>query len=108
MKGAPPKKPVEPPAKTLWDACVRVLETPPTPDAPQDTFARVRTKLVMFGTVMAVKLNQDPRQWSAYCERHLAGVRFMLRDANGREVDLQRIPGTLEELATWQPPPPRP
>jgi UDP-3-O-[3-hydroxymyristoyl] N-acetylglucosamine deacetylase/3-hydroxyacyl-[acyl-carrier-protein] dehydratase len=37
-----------------------------------------------------------------------AEVTFMLRDAEGREVDLQRIPGTLEELATWQPPPPRP
>jgi hypothetical protein len=104
MKGAK-----ESPVKTLWDACVRILETPPTPEESRDDiFARVRVKLMLFGVVLAVKLKQNPKEWSAYCERHLAGVRFMLRDAGGREVDLQRIPGTLEELATWQPPFPRP
>ena len=98
-----------PPPKTLWDACLRILEAPPSPeDDRADVLARVRARLMAAGVVLAIQRKEDPHQWSAYAEKHLAGVRFMLRDASGREVDLQTIPGTAEELATWLPPSPNP
>jgi hypothetical protein len=60
------------------------------------------------GIVLAIQRKEDPHQWSAYAEKHIAGVRFMLRDAAGREVDLQTIPATAEELASCLSLPPRP
>jgi len=104
--GLKSKTPKIPPPKNLWEACVRILEAQPTPGvAHADPLDRIRTTLTLFGVVIAKKKREPWKQWSVYVERHMrnVGVRFMLRDAKGREVDLQKIPGTLEELAQWQP-----
>ena len=38
------------------------------------------------------------REWSVYVERHIVGVRFMIRDAEGKEVDLQQVPFDTKSL----------
>lgn len=93
-----------PPVKTQWDACLRILERASTQeDRDYDPLVRVRGYLIDLAVVLAPKYGQNPDAWSAYAEKHLAGVRFMLRDATGREIDLQKIPGSPEDLSTWRP-----
>lgn len=90
----------------LWEACLKILEAPTGPDrgSELDALLKIRRLLDMFGQLVALKMKQDPKGWSSYAERHPhVGIRFMLRDANGREIDLQTIPGTFEELSEWRP-----
>lgn len=83
---------------------MKLLEAPPVQGAVErvDPLEAVRAKLTAAGNALALQRDEDPFEWSVYVERHIAGVRFMLRDAHGREVDLQKVPGTMEELC--QPP----
>jgi len=85
---------------------VRILETlPSTETSTVDPLTHVRTFLQLVGAALAKKDGSRSTDWSVYCEKHMrnVGVRFMLRRPDGTEVDLQKIPGTLEAIVAWQP-----
>lgn len=89
------RKPAEPaPAGSVYDQCVAIAGDV----AVEDPLSEIRTRLTAVGKVLALAQNEDPRTWSVYAEHHrVGGVRFMLRDAAGREVDLQRLPADVTE-----------
>lgn len=76
-----------PAALSLYDECAALAVAR---DA-EDPLSSVRAKLRCAGDLLAPLRNEDPRAWSVYVERHVVGLRFILRDAAGCEVDLQRV-----------------
>ena len=91
----PPGGPTKalPPPRNLYEVCAR-LAVDKTVDDPLDA---IRKKLILAMYLLAPRRGEDPRAWSVYVERHIVGVRFILRDAAGREVDLQAIPAAAIE-----------
>lgn len=87
-----PTKAVSPP-RNLYELCAR-LAVDKTVEDPLDA---IRQKLILAMYLLAPRRGEDPRAWSVYVERHIVGVRFILRDAAGREVDLQAIPAAAIE-----------
>lgn len=83
---------------TVWDRCVEILEQKANPDvdgglSPID---RLRAYLKLLAVALAYKRKQRAADFSVYVEKHIAGIRFMVRDPDGKEVDLSKIP--------WNPP----
>jgi hypothetical protein len=79
---------------SLYDACCALVLSKDL----DDPLSAIRAKLKLFALLLAVKRGENPRAWSVYVERHIVGVRFMLRDARGHEVDLQQVPADPKEL----------
>lgn len=61
----------------------------------------IRSTLKKFAEVLAPLLDEDPREWTVYVERHIAGIRFILRDTSSREVNLQALPADAKDLEEW-------
>jgi hypothetical protein len=73
---------------SLFDVCVRILE-----DKKNDNpLGAVRERLKAAVEVLALRQRTSPRGWDVYVERHISGVRFIVHDPTGREVDLQKVP----------------
>lgn len=89
-----------PSPRTLWDACVRSCEADVSPDA----LRMLRAKLAGYATALAISKNQDPATWAVYVERHrMSGVRFIVRDPQGREQDLQLLPADPKDIHDFDP-----
>jgi hypothetical protein len=63
----------------------------------EDPLGAVRKRLRAAAEVLARRQGSRPQAWDVYVERHVVGVRFVLHDPAGREVDLQLVPARLLE-----------
>lgn len=94
---APPKEEAPPPPETgtLYAWCARTIASRDL----EDPMLEVRSRLRLVAALLAKRRGENPKAWDVYVERHIAGVRFILRDATGREVDLEQLPADPRELS---------
>lgn len=81
-------------APTLYDWVCTVIAVTKDVDA---SLVMIRARLQAVAVVLATQRGENPANWSVYVERHIVGVRAIVRDAQGNEVDLQRLPAELME-----------
>ena len=70
----------------------------PTQDHPVEA---IRKELLEYAKLLAPVVDEDPAEWSVYVEKHIAGIRFILRDTAAKEINLQRLPVDPKELVEW-------
>lgn len=72
------------------------------PGEVQDPIGHVRSRLKKYIEVLAARLEENPEKWGIYVERHRgAGIRMIVQDEAGKEVDLDKLPADVKDLDTW-------
>lgn len=83
---------------TLYKALSLYLASPGEDERPLDV---ARARLRAYVRELAPRLDEDPNKWNVTVERSPAGVRLIVNDESGTEVDLDRLPANVEELDAW-------